>query len=168
MSSLWHWILLKFWNYQKSNNNWPLEFVKICHMLYLCLQLKSSCSSIYLNSLSFWYGVWTVDELDLLFYFVFSIAGTFWPSVPWKDLRHCLRAWSDLPPAGGRLLPPLSHRQEHGWGCHEGKDNSQLRKISINMFSQELIIELHSTLKPAYSDAPTLKASSKNNSTLND
>lgn len=31
---------------------------------------------------------------------------------------------------------------------------------------KELIIELHSTLKPAYSDAPTLKASSKNNSTL--
>jgi len=31
---------------------------------------------------------------------------------------------------------------------------------------KELILELHSTLKPAYSDAPTLKASSKNNSTL--
>jgi len=31
---------------------------------------------------------------------------------------------------------------------------------------KELIIELHATLKPAYSDAPTLKASSKNNSVL--
>jgi len=31
---------------------------------------------------------------------------------------------------------------------------------------KELIIELHAALKPAYSDAPTLKASSKNNSTL--
>jgi len=31
---------------------------------------------------------------------------------------------------------------------------------------KELILELHATLKPAYSDAPTLKASSKNNSTL--
>jgi len=33
---------------------------------------------------------------------------------------------------------------------------------------KELILELHSTLKPAYSDAPTLKASSKNNSTLSE
>merc|ERR1712212_741206 len=31
---------------------------------------------------------------------------------------------------------------------------------------KELIIELHAPLKPAYSDAPTLKASSKNNSVL--
>ena len=31
---------------------------------------------------------------------------------------------------------------------------------------KELILELHSTLKPAYSNAPTLKASSKNNSAV--
>ena len=31
---------------------------------------------------------------------------------------------------------------------------------------KELINELHSTLRPAYSNAPTLKASSKNNSSI--
>jgi len=31
---------------------------------------------------------------------------------------------------------------------------------------KELVNELHSTLRPAYSNAPTLKASSKNNSAV--
>ena len=36
----------------------------------------------------------------------------------------------------------------------------------IQVAMKELVTELHSVLRPAYSNAPTLKASSKNNSAV--
>ena len=41
-----------------------------------------------------------------------------------------------------------------------------IAKNMDELATKELINELHSALKPAYSNAPTLKASSKNNSAI--
>ena len=82
-----------------------------------------------------------------------------------QNSRPALRARAQLFPAAWRVLHPLPCGKKYGRGelsfCFVG-----CNIIFLQVGMKELVTELHSALRPAYSNAPTLKASSKNNSAV--